>query len=242
MRFGGRRPATLMNQLATGIGWYLVFLFSLVAHEATHAFVAWRLGDPTAKKGGQVTLNPVPHIRRSPIGMVVVPLISYIAGGWMIGWASAPYDPEWAKQNPHKAAAMSFAGPAANLVLALLAAVLIRIGVGAGIFDSPKTLYFDHIVEAVQRGGLDAVTLVLSVLFSLNLLLFFFNLMPIPPLDGSGVYMLLGGPIGERINAVLRNPIFSYGGILAAWWLIRLLFPAFHNLAIGLLYPGVIYR
>lgn len=231
-----------MNQLATGVGWYLVFLFSLVAHEATHAFVAWRLGDPTGKKGGQVSLNPVPHIRREPIGMVAVPLISYIAGGWMIGWASAPYDPEWARQHPHRAAAMSFAGPAANLALALVAAVVIRVGVGAGIFDSPRTLYFDHIVEAVQHGGLDAVTLVLSVLFSLNLLLFFFNLMPIPPLDGAGVYMLFGGPIGARINAVLRNPIFSYGGILVAWGLLRVLFPGFHNFAIRLLYPGVIYR
>ncbi|MGO9411767.1 MAG: site-2 protease family protein [Spirochaetia bacterium] len=231
-----------MNQLATGIGWYLSFLFSLIAHEATHAFVAWRLGDSTAKKGGQVTLNPVPHIRRAPIGTVVVPIISYIAGGWMIGWASAPYDPEWARRNPHRAAVMSFSGPAANLALALLAAAVIRLGMVVGLFDSPQTLYFDHIVEAIRPGGLDALGLVLSVMFSLNLLLFFFNLMPIPPLDGSGVYMLFGGPVGDRINAALRNPIISYGGILVAWGLLRLLFPAFHDLAIKLLYPGVIYH
>ena len=73
-------------------------------------------------------------------------------------------------------------------------------------------------------------------MFSLNLLLFFFNLMPIPPLDGSGVYMLFGGPVGDRINAALRNPIISYGGILVAWGLLRLLFPGFHDLAIKLLY------
>ena len=54
--------------------------------------------------------------------------------------------------------------------------------------------------------------------------------------------MLFGGPIGERINAILRNPLFSYGGILVAWWLLRILFPGFHSFAISLLYPGVIYR
>ena len=231
-----------MNQIATGIGWYLTFLFSIVAHEAAHAFVAWRLGDPTAKHGGQVTLNPVPHIRREPIGTVAVPIISYLAVGWMIGWASAPYDPEWARRNPYRAAAMSFSGPAANLVLALLAAGIIHLGMAAGFFEPPQTLTFDHIVEAMPHGALDALGLVVSILFSLNLLLFFFNLMPIPPLDGAGIYMLFGGPLGDRIHAVLRNPFFSYGGILLAWWLIRLLFPGFHDFSITLLYPGITYQ
>ena len=231
-----------MDKIALGIGWYLIFLFSLVAHEAAHAFTAWRLGDPTAKKGGQVTLNPLPHIRRAPIGTVVVPIVSYMVGGWMIGWASTPYDPEWARRSPQKAALMSFAGPAANLLLALVGAAVIRIGVSARFFDAPRTLYFGHVVESLQRGPLVAVAFIVSVVFSLNLLLFFFNLMPIPPLDGSGVYLLFSGATGERINKVLRNPIFSYGGILAAWWLLRLLFPRFQDLAIKLLYPGILYQ
>ncbi len=231
-----------MDKIASAVGWYLVFLLSLVAHEAAHAFTAWRLGDPTAKKGGQVTLNPLPHIRREPIGMVLVPFASYIVSGWMIGWASAPYDPEWAHRHPHKAALMSFAGPAVNLLLAVVAGAVIRIGVGAGFFDSPQTLYFDHVVESLQRGPLDALAFLVSVLFSLNLLLFFFNLMPIPPLDGAGVYMLFSGETGERVNSILRNPFFSYGGILIAWWLLRLLYPGFQDVAIKLLYPGVVYR
>jgi Zn-dependent protease len=231
-----------MNQIAEGIGWYLVFLFSLVLHEAAHAFAAWRLGDKTAYEGGQVTLNPYPHVRREPVGMVIVPIVSYIIGGWMIGWASAPYDPGWARDNPRKATLMSFAGPAANLLLVLIAAAVIRVGVSASFFDSPRTIYFGHIVESVHPGILQVVAFLVSVAFSLNLLLFFFNLMPIPPLDGSGIYMLFTGEAGERISAVLRSPIFSYGGILLAWWLLRLLFPQFQDLAIKLLYPGVSYR
>lgn len=213
-----------------------------MAHEFAHAFTAWRLGDRTAKENGQVSINPLPHIRREPIGMVLVPIVSYIAGGWMIGWASTPYDPEWAARSPRKAALMSIAGPAANLLLCLLAGASIRIGVKAGFFDSPQTIYFGHIVESLYPRPLDTVAFFVSLFFSLNLLLFLFNLMPIPPLDGSGVYRLFSGATGERINGFLRNPLLSYGGIVAAWWLLDLLFPKLLDLAIQLLYPGVIYR
>ena len=76
--------------IALGFGWYVVFVFSTVLHEAAHAFASWRLGDSTAYQGGQVSVNPVPHIRREPVGMVVVPIISFVFTGWMFGWASAP--------------------------------------------------------------------------------------------------------------------------------------------------------
>lgn len=86
--------------LFQGTAWYIVFLFSTTVHEAAHALVALKLGDDTAHRGGQVTLDPTPHVRREPFGMVVVPLLSYFLGGWMVGWASAPYDPEWARRYP----------------------------------------------------------------------------------------------------------------------------------------------
>ena len=66
----------------------VAFLFSVTAHEASHAVAALRGGDPTAYLGGQVTLNPIPHVKRSPFGTVVVPFISFLfSGGWMIGWS-----------------------------------------------------------------------------------------------------------------------------------------------------------
>ncbi len=231
-----------MNKFASGLGWYLVFLFSLVAHEASHAFSAWRMGDPTARNQGLVTFNPYPHVRREPIGTVAVPIISFLVGGWMIGWGSSPYDPDWARKSPRKAALMSFAGPAANLLLVLLSAALIRAGIALSVFDAPRSLTFDHVVQSLRPGVLDGVAFLLSVAFSLNLLLFFFNLLPIPPLDGSGVYLLFSGKAGERVAAILRSPIVAYGGIIGAWWLANLLFPACHAAAIKLLYPWLTYR
>ncbi len=90
--------------LLLGVIWYIVFLFSTTCHEGAHALIARIGGDPTAFHGGQVTLNPWPHIRREPFGLVVVPILSYFVAHWMIGWASAPYDPAWQQRYPRRAA------------------------------------------------------------------------------------------------------------------------------------------
>ena len=125
---------------ALGLKWYLVFLFSTTAHEAAHAWAALKLGDDTAHRGGQVTLDPTPHLKREPIGMIAVPIISYLLGGWMIGWASAPYDPRWAMQYPKRAAAMALAGPVSNFIILLLSAIAIRVGIAMGHFDAPQSI------------------------------------------------------------------------------------------------------
>ena len=127
-----------MEKFAEGLLWYVAFLFSTTLHEASHAFAAFRLGDRTAYEGGQLTLDPIPHIRREPFGTVVVPILSFLLGGWMIGWASVPYDPQWAYDNPRSAAKMSAAGPAANLLLALIAALVIRLGILRESFFPPS--------------------------------------------------------------------------------------------------------
>ena len=131
-------PRMNTPDLALGAIWYIVFLFSTTCHEAAHALVAKLGGDTTAAEGGQVTLNPIPHIRRSPFGMVVVPILSFLLGGWMIGWASAPFNPAWQRQYPRRSAWMALAGPAANFSLMLLAAIAIRIGLAAGYFRAPE--------------------------------------------------------------------------------------------------------
>jgi len=151
--------------LVTGLEWYLVFLFSTSFHEAAHAWTSWKLGDDTAHRGGQVTLDPTPHIYREPLGMVVVPIVSYVLGGWMIGWASAPYDPAWAVANPKRAALKSLAGPAANLILLLLAAGLLRGGIWLDFFQSPASVNFSHMVVAQNERG---QTIVLSDLRELT--------------------------------------------------------------------------
>src|SRR6476469_10954504 len=118
-----------MDQMAvaTGFLWFVAFLFSTTVHEAMHALVALRGGDPTAYHGGQVSLSPIPHIRREPIGMLLVPLFTALTQGWAMGWASAPYDPVWAERHPKRAALMAAAGPAGNFIIAGIAFVLIKL-------------------------------------------------------------------------------------------------------------------
>src|SRR5918997_3227863 len=121
-----------MADLAMALLYFVVFLFSTTLHEAAHAWTALRLGDPTAYRGGQVSLDPVPHIRREPFGMVVLPLLSVMLSGWPFGFASAPYDPAWAQRHPKRAAMMALAGPAANLLLVMGAGILLRALAAAG--------------------------------------------------------------------------------------------------------------
>lgn len=226
--------------LALGLMWYAAFLFSTTFHEAAHAWSALRLGDPTAYHGGQVTLNPIPHVVREPIGTVLVPLISYFIGGWMMGWASAPYDPYWADRYPRRAALMALAGPISNLLIAILAAVALRWGLVTGALVAPENLTFSQLVVAADPGGAwGPLSQLLSILFSLNLLLFTFNLIPVPPLDGSALPpLLLGDAAGRSYLAFLREPMWAMVGILVAWRLIGYVFSPVLSFAVGLLYAG----
>lgn len=213
-----------------GLTWFVVFLFSTTLHEAGHAFAAYKLGDPTAYEGGQVSLNPLPHIQREPLGMVLVPLITFAANHWMMGWASAPYDPLWAHRYPKRAAIMALAGPAGNLILVLISGTILRIGMGTGIWEPfPSWIYgfkFEQLVQATTQGGLaEAAIGPLSILFMLNLLLFFFNLLPLPPLDGSAVLpAFMSNETSARYNAFLHQPMVSLLGLLLAWKVFPMIF------------------
>lgn len=230
------------DTLLLGVVWFAVFLFSTTLHEASHAFMARRLGDPTAYLGGQVTLNPVPHIRREPFGMVVVPLLSFLFSGWMFGWASAPFDPRWAWRHPRRSAGMALAGPASNLALVVLAGLLIRLGFILGTFHAPESITFSRLTATVGHPGVVGLATLLSVLFTLNLVLFVFNLLPLPPLDGSAVVQLfMSDGLARRYQELIRQPAVSWIGILIAWRLIGYVFQPIHLLAINLLYPGVSY-
>src|SRR5262249_35271293 len=138
-------PAPVFHAL---VFWLPVFLFSTTVHEAAHAWAALRLGDPTAYLAGQVSLSPWPHVRRSPIGMLVVPLITSLTQGWTMGWASAPYDPVWADRHPRRAALMALAGPLGNFAIAAAAFALLRAGLAFGVFEAPHTLGVQHLVTS----------------------------------------------------------------------------------------------
>jgi Zn-dependent protease len=192
---------------------YAVFVFSTTCHEAAHALAAKLGGDETASAGGQVSLNPVPHIQREPWGMVVVPILFLIFfQGRLMGWASAPFNPEWERRYPHRSAWMALAGPATNYTLMLIAAVLFHLAVGLGwIADSygnPSLLY--HI---------------LYDFFSLNLLLGTFNLIPVPPLDGSTAIMLaMPERTASRYLDWLRGSGYAMAGMIAALYGFRYIY------------------
>jgi len=225
-----------MDQLALGLIWYAVLLFSLTLHEAAHAWVARRGGDLTAYLGGQASLDPMPHIRREPWGTVLMPLLSFALWGWMIGWASTPYDPRWAYAHPRRAALMSVAGPAANLLLVLAAAVAIRAGLAWQVFE-PGFASFTQLVVGGGSPFAGAVAVFLSILFTLNLLLFVFNLIPVPPLDGgAAIGLLLPAPAARRVQVLLRRPQLSLLGIVIAWFAIGRLFAPIHGMALRLLF------
>ncbi len=228
--------------IALGFTWYVVFLFSTVCHEGAHALAAQLGGDLTAFHGGQVTLNPLPHIRREPMGMVVVPILSYVLSGWTIGWASTPYDPLWQRRYPRRAAWMALAGPAANFALMLLAAIAIRIGVAAGYFHPPLAPGFTHITESTQAAGPAFAATFWSILFVLNLLLGTFNLLPVPPLDGHAVVMLFMGEAAalKYLDWTHRGG-FGLLGLILAWALFGRIFRVIFVLALNVLYPGSNY-
>ena len=233
-------PAPVFHAL---VFWLPAFLFSTTVHEAAHAWTALRLGDPTAFLGGQVSLSPWPHVRRSPIGMLLVPVITSLTQGWTMGWASAPYDPAWADRHPRRAALMGLAGPLGNLSIALAAFALLRAGLALGVFEAPHALSVQQLVaNALPADRMllgDYLAEGLSVLLSLNVLLLAFNLLPFPPLDGAFVLaLLLPARAARSLRTAILTPGLSVLGIVAAWQV----FPAWRRPARDalamLLYPG----
>jgi Zn-dependent protease len=174
--------------------------------------------------------------------MVVVPLLSWLLGGWMIGWASAPYDPEWALRHPRRAGLMALAGPAANLLLLLLAALLIRVGMEWNVLLQPDEINSTHLTMAAAAGPFELGALLLSVMFSLNLLLFAFNLLPLPPLDGSSLPLLfLSKKRAHAYVATVQNPMLRVGGLIVAAKLAGPLFHPLFLLVANWVYPGAGY-
>ncbi len=233
-----------MPELADGLLYYFVFLFSTTLHEAAHAWAAKRGGDLTAYTGGQVSLSPIPHIRREPIGMVVLPLIGVALTGWPIGFASAPYNPEWALRHPRRAALMALAGPAANLSLVLIAALILRVAFLSGLVTAPESVNFGQLASTTGGGLWPAAVFLLSAFFSMNLVLAAFNLLPLPPLDGSGAMpLLLSQSAARRYQEFLwGTPGLSWVGLFVAWRAFDYVFDPIFLGAVNLLYPGVAYR
>jgi Zn-dependent protease len=206
----------------------VAFLFSTTCHEAAHAFVAKMGGDDTAALGGQVSLNPVPHIRREPWGMVVIPILSFLMMGRMFGWASAPYDPLWERRHPRRSGWMALAGPTANFSLMLIAVAGLHLGAAQGWFHR----------DAVTN-HLDFAATALLIFFSLNLLLGTFNLLPVSPLDGSTVILLfMSERTAQKYLEWLRGNSFAMAGLLVGILVFRYIYDPINSFVSMLLLPS----
>jgi Zn-dependent protease len=151
----------------------VVLLFSLTVHETAHAWTADRLGDPTARLLGRVSLNPIVHV--DPIGTVLFPLIAAISGVPLIGWAKpVPVTVRQLRHPRRDYVLVAAAGPASNLALALIAAIALRM-----IPVTPVTIGEPNVSAPIAA--------LLTQLRQINVLLAVFNMIPIPPLDGGNV-------------------------------------------------------
>jgi Zn-dependent protease len=220
--------------------WYVAFLFSTVCHEAAHALVAKWGGDLTAYAGGQVTLDPVPHVKREPFGLVVIPLVTLLTskGASMFGWGSAPFDPYWQIRHPRRAALMALAGPVTNYLLAILAAVCMHIGLAQGVFHLPQIVAGTQLVSAVGSSGvMEGLASFLSIMFILNILLGTLNLLPMPPLDGYSVLgLFLPEDLTLKMMSFARSSGFSIFGVLLAFQFFPYVAGPVLRIAVQLLY------
>jgi Zn-dependent protease len=190
---------------------FLVLVFSLTVHESAHAWTADRLGDPTARALGRISLNPLVHA--DPIGTLLFPLIGLLTHAPIIGWAKPVPVATWRFRHPRRDYLLvAAAGPMSNLSMALVAAAALRL-----------------LPAAPQAAGvLEPLTVIVFAVLVVNLLLAIFNMLPIPPLDGGTV---LAGLLPERFAAGFDR-VRPYGFLL----LYALMFSGGFSVVVGIPY------
>ena len=198
---------TIVQRVAV---WALPVLLAITVHEAAHGWVAKKLGDPTAMMMGRLTFNPIKHI--DPIGTVVVPVVMMLVSGFIFGWAK-PVPVTWENlKNPKRDMALvAIAGPFSNLLMAILWALIMKLGFV--ISTSMPSLAWPLIYMG-------------SAGIAINAILMLLNLLPIPPLDGGRVLAgLLPGPWAWKLSRIEPYGLFILVALLVTGMLSTILGP-----------------
>jgi Zn-dependent protease len=188
------------------VAWVLPVLFAITVHETAHGWMALQLGDKTAMMLGRLTLNPLKHI--DPLGTILIPGLMYMMAGFMFGWAK-PVPITWQnlRQPKRDMVFVAAAGPASNLIMAILWALVIRIGLALG------------------DAGLALVFMGVAGIF-INCILMVLNLLPLPPLDGGRVMTgLLPGPMAYKFSRIEPYGFFILIGLMVTGLLGVILWP-----------------
>ncbi len=165
----------------------IVLIFSVILHEIAHGYMALRFGDETAKNAGRLTLNPMRHL--DPFGSILLPLLLAFSNLPIFGWAKpVPFDPRNLRNPKRESGLIALAGPMTNLLVAFIFAMLVRALIGF-----PALAQFESLI------------VLFDVIVWVNIALTFFNLIPIPPLDGSGVLFSFLPPSARPLELFMHR-------------------------------------
>jgi len=192
----------------------VILIFSIILHEVSHGYVADYLGDPTARIAGRLTLNPIKHI--DPLGSIIMPIMTFMLGGFVFGWAKpVPYNPYNIKNRRQGEFLIAIAGPASNLLIAIIFGTILRF--------------------TFASAGDNFVT-ILSYIVLINITLAIFNLIPLPPLDGSKLVLPLlpnqYGPLRQTLERI--GPFFTLIAVFILWQFIFPVVPWVFHLFTGI--------
>lgn len=224
-----------LNEIVLVIFFFAILVYSIIIHEVMHGYAALLLGDPTAKYAGRLNLNPLKHI--DPWGSILVPLIMIMTLGVGFGWAKpVPYNPYNLKDQKWGPAMVAMSGPGSNLLLAILAGIFARLiaipaALKVSIISNVTNARWGEVASLIS-GSLGSILFVIfTIIIFWNVVLAFFNLIPIPPLDGS---KLLFAVLSVKTETMIMLEQFGFLILLAFIFLFSPLLGAFLNFMMNL--------